>query len=107
MVNDGKTLPIKRYLPGHPYADADGIVLFPNVNLILEIIQLDNASREYCLAEGLLERCLPSNYIPDSTIQMLKQSVVHFREMEELRDRLDRIERKLDALKSPKSFAVR
>jgi flagellar basal-body rod protein FlgC len=75
VVSDEKTLPIKRYLPGHPYADAEGLVLFPNFNLIQEIIQLDNAKREYCLAESLLERCLPGNYMPDPTMQMLKQSV--------------------------------
>lgn len=98
VTNDEKRPPIKRYLPGHPYADAEGFVLFPNIDLMLEFIQLLIASREYCLAESLLERSLPGHYISDSTMQMLKQGVVPFREMEELRARLDRIERKLDAL---------
>jgi flagellar basal body rod protein FlgC len=98
VLIDEKTLPIKRYLPVHSYADAEGFVLFPNVNLVLEIIQLENASREYGLAERLLERCMPGNYIPDSATQMMQQNTIHFREMEELRGRLDRIERRLDTL---------
>ena len=35
------------YLPGHPDADADGFVTFPNVNPINETVNLMTASRGY------------------------------------------------------------
>ena len=62
-------------------------------------MKIYDASYEYNLAESLLERCPPDNYISDSSIQMAGQNAEHFREIEDYRDRLDRIERKIDALK--------
>jgi flagellar basal-body rod protein FlgC len=35
------------YSPGHPDADADGFVTFPNVNPIHEVVNLMSASRAY------------------------------------------------------------
>ncbi|MCS7166760.1 MAG: flagellar basal body rod protein FlgC [Gemmatales bacterium] len=35
------------YQPGHPDADADGYVLYPNVSLPLEMVNLLTASRAY------------------------------------------------------------
>jgi flagellar basal-body rod protein FlgC len=98
IVSD-ETSPRRRYIPDHPNADNDGYVSFPNVNVAMEIAELYDALREYNLAESLLERCLPGNYIPDYSIQMARWIAADFREIEENRDRLDRIERKLDALK--------
>jgi len=37
----------KVYSPGHPDADADGFVTFPNVNPISEIVNLLSASRAF------------------------------------------------------------
>lgn len=37
----------KEYLPGHPQADADGMVLMPNVSLPTEMVDLISASRSY------------------------------------------------------------
>jgi len=37
----------KAYSPGHPDADADGFVTFPNVNPITEIVNLLSASRAF------------------------------------------------------------
>jgi len=37
----------KRYLPGHPDADADGYVAFPNVNPAEDMADLLSASRGY------------------------------------------------------------
>lgn len=96
-VND-ETSSEKRYIPGHPDADEEGYVSFPNISVNMEIIKLTETSREYYLAERLLERCLPGNFVPDS-IQLLMWNAEHFQMIEENRDRLDRIERKLDALK--------
>jgi flagellar basal body rod protein FlgB len=106
VVND-ETSPAMRYTPGHPDADEQGYVSFPNIDVFNEIIELYKTQGEYDLAERLLERCLPGNFIsgsiqiPDS-IQMVRWNAEHFREIEETRGRLDRIERKLDALKPVK-----
>ncbi len=102
VVNDEMTPSIIRYIPGHPHADGNGYVSFPNVSLGMEIVDLDDALREYNLAEDLLERCLPGNYIRDHSVQILRGHAEHLREFEENRDRFDRIERKLDALKPAK-----
>ena len=103
VVND-ETSPTLRYTPGHPDADEEGNVSFPNVSVFTEIMKLYETSQEYYLAERLLERCLPGNFVPDliqipDSIQRLSWNAEHFMEIEETRDRLDRIERKLDALK--------
>jgi flagellar basal-body rod protein FlgC len=46
VVADGT--PGKRvYSPGHPDADADGFVTFPNVNPVNEVVNLLSASRGY------------------------------------------------------------
>jgi flagellar basal-body rod protein FlgC len=37
----------KVYSPGHPDADADGFVTFPNVNPVHEVVNLLSASRAY------------------------------------------------------------
>jgi flagellar basal-body rod protein FlgC len=37
----------KVYSPGHPDADAEGFVMFPNVNPVHEVVNLMSASRSY------------------------------------------------------------
>jgi flagellar basal-body rod protein FlgC len=37
----------RRYEPGHPSADADGYVLTPNVNVIVETMDMREAQRTY------------------------------------------------------------
>ena len=37
----------KRYMPGHPDADADGMVRMPNVNPVMEMLDMMSASRGY------------------------------------------------------------
>lgn len=39
--------PDRRYLPGHPDADADGYVAFPRINPAEEMVDLMSASRGY------------------------------------------------------------
>jgi flagellar basal-body rod protein FlgC len=39
--------PEKRYMPGHPDADADGYVAFPRVNPAEDMVDLLGASRSY------------------------------------------------------------
>lgn len=52
-----------RYAPGHPAADADGYVLMPNVNPLLELMDLREAQRSFeanlnalALARSLVRR---------------------------------------------------
>lgn len=37
----------RRYLPGHPDADEEGYVLYPNVNVVTEMVDMISASRSY------------------------------------------------------------
>jgi flagellar basal-body rod protein FlgC len=47
VVEDQKT-PLERvHVPGHPMADKDGMVSFPNVNPIFEMVDLMAATRAY------------------------------------------------------------
>ena len=39
--------PERRYMPGHPDADADGYVAFPNVNPAEDMVDLMGAARGY------------------------------------------------------------
>jgi|SRR5579871_3500629 len=39
--------PEKRYMPGHPDADADGYVAYPRMNPAEDMVDLLNASRSY------------------------------------------------------------
>ena len=54
-----------RYAPGHPAADADGYVLMPNVNPLLEMMDLREAQRSFeanlnalTLARSMVQRTL-------------------------------------------------
>lgn len=46
IVTDGRE-PERRYLPGHPDADANGYVAFPRMNPAEEMVDLLSASRSY------------------------------------------------------------
>ncbi|UCC68842.1 MAG: flagellar basal body rod protein FlgC [Armatimonadota bacterium] len=39
--------PRRVYQPGHPDADADGFVAYPNVNIVEEMVDLVSATRSY------------------------------------------------------------
>lgn len=39
--------PVKRYEPGHPHADKDGYVLYPNINTMEEMVNILSATRSY------------------------------------------------------------
>jgi flagellar basal-body rod protein FlgC len=46
IVTD-KSDPIRRYEPGHPHADKDGYVTYPNINPIEEMVNMLSATRSY------------------------------------------------------------
>ena len=57
--------PLKRYDPGHPDADADGYVEYPDINPVTEMVDLMGASRAYGLngsavqaEKGMIESAL-------------------------------------------------
>ncbi len=61
---DGSPFPL-RYDPGHPAANADGYVQMPNVNPLLEMIDLREAQRSFeanlnamTLARSMIQRTL-------------------------------------------------
>jgi flagellar basal-body rod protein FlgC len=55
----------RRYEPGHPSADADGYVLLPNVNPLVETMDMREAQRSYEANLGVIE----------ATKQMLSRTV--------------------------------
>jgi len=46
VVSD-KSDPIRRYEPGHPHADKDGYVSYPNINPMEEMVNMMSATRSY------------------------------------------------------------
>ena len=45
----------KRYEPGHPLADNDGYVLYPNVNVVEEMADMISASRSFQINVEMLQ----------------------------------------------------
>ena len=59
----------KRYEPNHPAADADGYVLTPNVNMLVELTDMREAQRSY---EANLNVIKSSRSMLMSTIDVLR-----------------------------------
>ena len=47
QVVEDRGAPVKRYEPGHPHADKDGYVLYPNINAMEEMVNVLSATRSY------------------------------------------------------------
>jgi len=47
--------PVERYDPGHPDADKDGFVAFPDINPLTEMVDLIGASRAYGMNASALQ----------------------------------------------------
>lgn len=47
IQQDTKSEYLKKYMPGHPGADADGYVMMPNVNSLIETMDMKEAGRSY------------------------------------------------------------
>lgn len=45
----------RRYEPGHPLADADGYVLYPNVNVVEQMADMISASRSFQINVELMQ----------------------------------------------------
>ena len=59
----------KRHDPGHPAADADGYVLTPNVNMLIEMMDMREAQRSY---EANLNVIKSSKAMLQKTIEILR-----------------------------------
>ena len=46
---------MRRYDPGHPDADKDGYVSYPDINPVTEMVDLMGASRSYSLNAGAIQ----------------------------------------------------
>lgn len=46
-INESKNLPLARYEPGNPLADAKGYVYAPNVNVVEQMVDMISAARTY------------------------------------------------------------
>jgi len=44
----------KKYMPEHPLADENGYVFMPNINVVTEMVQLIEVSREYNVTKDIL-----------------------------------------------------
>ncbi len=54
-INDDKNPPRLEYDPGHPDANADGYVAYPNINGVEEMVDMITASRAYQAGVTALE----------------------------------------------------
>lgn len=74
LVNSGKPLPDKsdfksQYDPGNPNADAQGYVKLPNVDSLVEIMDMRDAQRSY---EADLQMMQTTKQMMASTVDLLK-----------------------------------
>jgi flagellar basal-body rod protein FlgC len=68
LVTD-KSEPIKRYEPGHPHADKDGYVLYPNVNAMEEMVNVMSATRSY---EANLQAVTAAKDMLQKTLEIIR-----------------------------------
>ena len=61
--------PVKRYEPGHPHADKDGYVLYPNVNAMEEMVNVLSATRSY---EANLQAVNAAKEMQQKTLEILR-----------------------------------
>ena len=59
----------RRYMPGHPSADANGYVMYPNVNTLTETMDMREAQRSY---EANLNVIEISRMMTSRTIDLLR-----------------------------------
>ena len=53
VTEDKKSDYIKKYMPGHPAADADGYVTMPNVSSLVEMMDMKEATKSYQANMGI------------------------------------------------------
>jgi flagellar basal-body rod protein FlgC len=68
LVTD-KSEPVRRYEPGHPHADKDGYVLYPNVNAMEELVNVLSATRSY---EANLQAVTSAKDMLQKTLEIIR-----------------------------------
>jgi flagellar basal-body rod protein FlgC len=68
IVEDQSEMP-RVHLPGHPDADAEGYVTFPNVNIAIEMVNLMTATRAY---EANLKAAQAFRQISEQALSILR-----------------------------------
>ncbi len=61
--------PVRKYQPGHPDADADGYVSYPNINTFEEMVNMLSATRSYEANATIMKN---AKEMADKTIDLLK-----------------------------------
>ncbi len=61
--------PMKRYEPGHPHADKDGYVLYPNINPMEEMVNVMSATRSY---EANVQAANAAKDMAQKTLEILR-----------------------------------
>jgi len=61
--------PVKRYEPGHPHADKDGYVAYPNINPMEEMVNVLSATRSY---EANLQAVNMAKEMQQKTLEILR-----------------------------------
>jgi flagellar basal-body rod protein FlgC len=61
--------PVKRYEPGHPHADKDGYVLYPNINPMEEVVNVVSATRSY---EANLQAVNAAKDMVNKTLEIIR-----------------------------------
>lgn len=46
-IRNDETKPLMKYEPDHPYADENGFVAYPNINMVVEMADMLQATRAY------------------------------------------------------------
>jgi flagellar basal-body rod protein FlgC len=67
-VVEDKSAALRRYEPGHPDADAEGYVSYPNINPVEEMVDLMGAAQAYQLNVGAVQA---TKAMISETIQIL------------------------------------
>ncbi len=61
--------PMKRYEPGHPHADKDGFVSYPNIHAMQEMVNVMTATRSY---EANLQAVTAAKDMANKTLDLIK-----------------------------------
>ncbi len=64
-----QSAPIRRYEPGHPHADKDGYVTYPNINPMEEMVNMMSATRSY---EANLQAITTTKEMAVKTLDILR-----------------------------------
>ncbi len=69
VANDTSAKPTREYMPFHPEADEDGMVMVPNISPIEEMVDMITATRSY---EASLSIMKDSKDLAEKTIDIIK-----------------------------------